>query len=238
MMSGSQTVCVAAPAGPVCTEVRAPRLYTDNASFQWNQAAQQVAGAWDNVSLATAARDLAKANLDSMLAQRANPLLADAQVDGAAAQFNVAETVVKEAEAALAAARAGASVEQIRLAQAGVAQAGAAVLSLQVMLDKSTLTAQSVQPGQLGRGTADALHRGGAHRAGEAGTDCPRPSGLLRRPRLRRQSELYIAPGGVHPPGRADPGGAGEDGLRRAGHHRQHRPRPEARHAGGRGAPE
>jgi HlyD family secretion protein len=157
MMSGSQTVCVTTPSGPVCTKVRTPRLYTDNASFQWNQASQQVAGAWDNVSLATAGRDLAKANLDSLLAQRANPLVVDAQVDAAAAQFKVAETMVKEAEAGLATARAGASPEQVRLAQAGVAQADAAVLSLQVMLDKSTLSspiaglvvARSVEEGEM-----------------------------------------------------------------------------------------
>jgi HlyD family secretion protein len=157
MMSGSQTVCFDTPSGPVCTQVNTPRQYTDNASFQWNQASQQVAGAWDNVSLATAGRDAARANLDSLLAQRANPLVVNAQVSAAAAQFAVTETVVKEAEAALASARAGASPEQVRVAQAGVAQADAAVLSLQVMLDKSTLRApiaglviaRSVEDGEM-----------------------------------------------------------------------------------------
>ncbi len=157
LMSGSQTMCFATPSGPVCKSVTTPRQFTDNTAFQWNQASQQVAGAWDNVSLATAARDVAKANLDSLLAQRANPLVVNAQVDAAAAQLKVTEAAVKEAEAALSAARAGASVEQVRVAQAGVAQADAAVASLQVMLDKSTLrapiaglvTARSVEEGEM-----------------------------------------------------------------------------------------
>ncbi|MDP3046708.1 MAG: efflux RND transporter periplasmic adaptor subunit [Chloroflexota bacterium] len=157
LMSGSQTMCFATPSGPVCTKVSTPRQFTDNASFQWNQASQQVAGAWDNVSLVTAGRDLVRANLDSLLAQRANPLVVNAQVDAAAAQVKVAEATVKEAEAALATARAGASPEQVRVAQAGVAQADAAVLSLQVMLDKSALRApiaglviaRSVEEGEM-----------------------------------------------------------------------------------------
>jgi HlyD family secretion protein len=157
LMSGPQTVCVATPSGPVCREVSTPSEARDNTSFQWNLASQQVAGAWDNVSLATASRDLAKANLDSLIVQRANPLAANAQVDAAAAQFEVTEAMLKEAEAALVSARAGASMEQVRVAQAGVAQAEAAVLSLQVMLDKSTLrapiaglvVARSVEQGEM-----------------------------------------------------------------------------------------
>jgi HlyD family secretion protein len=157
MLAESQTMCLSTPSGPVCTKFSTPRQYTDDASFQWNQASQQVAGAWDNVSLATAGRDLARANLDSLLAQRSNPLVVNAQVDAAAAQFVVTEAVVKMAEAALAAARAGASPEQVLVAQAGVAQAEAAVLSLQVMLDKAILrasiaglvVARSVEEGEM-----------------------------------------------------------------------------------------
>jgi HlyD family secretion protein len=157
LMSSSQTVCLATPSGPVCHEVGTPKQFTDDTSFQWNLASQKVAGAWDNVSLASAARDLANANLDSLLAQRANPLVVNAQVDAAAAQFLVAEAAVKEAEAALAVTQSGASSEQVLVAKAGVAQADAAVLSLQVVLDKSTLKApiaglviaRSVEEGEM-----------------------------------------------------------------------------------------
>jgi len=158
MMSGPQRVCVPLPGGgQYCTDVQTPRLYTDNASYQWNQAAQQLAGAWDAVSLATAGRDLARANLDSLTAQRANPLMANTQVDAAWAQYQAIAAAVKEAEAALAMAKAGASAEQINMAQAGVSQADAGLAALRVQADKFTLrsptsgmvTARSVEEGEM-----------------------------------------------------------------------------------------
>ncbi len=158
MMSGSQRVCVPLPGGgQYCTDVKTPRQYTDDASYQWNQAAQQLAGAWDAVSLATAGRDLARANLNSLLAQRNSPLLANAQVDAAWAQYQATAAAVKEAEAALALVRAGATPEQVSMAQAGVSQAEAGLTALQVQADKFTLrsptsgmvTARSVEEGEM-----------------------------------------------------------------------------------------
>jgi len=160
MIAGPQRVCFTIPGSggkEVCQDVNTPRQFKDDASFQWNQAAQQLAGAWDAVSLATAARDAAQANLESLQAQRANPLAANAQVDAALAQYKALDSAVKEAEAALALAKAGATPEQVRMAEAGLAQAEAAVLALQVQLDKFTLrapagglvTARSVEEGEM-----------------------------------------------------------------------------------------
>lgn len=158
MLAGSQRVCVPLPGGGQhCVDVQTPRLYTDEISYQWNQAAQQLAGAFDAVSLARASRDLAAANLDSLMAQRANPLIANSQVDAAWAQVQATAAAVKEAEAALALARAGASPEQLSVAQAGVSQAEAGLAALRVQADKFTLrsptsgmvTARSLEEGEM-----------------------------------------------------------------------------------------
>ena len=158
MLAGTQRVCMNVPGvGEVCQDVKAPRQYSDDASYQWNQAAQQLAGAWDGVTLARAARDMARSNLDSLQSQRASPLAAHARVDAAEAQYKALDAVVREAEAALAMARAGATAEQVGMAQAGVAQAEAGLVALQVQLEKFTLrapvagmvTARSVEEGEM-----------------------------------------------------------------------------------------
>lgn len=136
------TACATVPFyGTICRDVSFSSQRIENASFQWNVATQKLTGAWDAVKLATAARDAAKANLDGLLAQRANPQTANAQVDAAKVQYQSAEAALKEAEATLAMARAGASREQIQMAEGGVKQAESAVRALQVQLDKMTLRA-------------------------------------------------------------------------------------------------
>jgi len=152
------TTCVTVPFyGTICREISFSSQRIENASFQWNVATQKLTGAWDAVKLATAARDVAKANLEGLLAQRANPQMANAQVDAARAQYEAAEAALKKAEAALALARAGASREQIEMAESNVRQAESAVRALEVQLDKMTLhapirglvVARSVNEGEM-----------------------------------------------------------------------------------------
>jgi len=136
------TACVTMPTlGKVCRDISFSSQRISETSYQWNLATQQLTGAWDAVKLAVAARDGAKANFDSLLAQRANPQTANAQVDAAFAQYQAAEAALKEAEAALAMVRTGATREQIQMAEAGIKQAESAVQALQVQLDQMTLRA-------------------------------------------------------------------------------------------------
>jgi HlyD family secretion protein len=157
MVSGVTNVCFPTPAGQVCQDFKAPSDAVQSTSFQWNLSSQQLAGGWDSLALANAARDGAQANLDSLLAQRRNPQTANALVDGAFAQLQVSQAALNQAQATLALARAGASPEQIQMAQAGLRQAQAAVQAVQLQLDRMTLrspidgmvTSRPVQEGSM-----------------------------------------------------------------------------------------
>lgn len=142
LISNPFTACADIPGyGKFCKDISFSTQRVSDTAYQWNNSTQRVTATWDAVNLATAARDAAKANLDGLLAQRANPLAANTQVDAAQTQSQSAGAALKQAEAALAMARAGATSDQIQMAQANVKQAEAAVQAIQVQLDKSTLRA-------------------------------------------------------------------------------------------------
>jgi HlyD family secretion protein len=74
-------------------------------------------------------------------AQKADPLVANAQVDAAAAQTAVAEGNLAAAEARLDAARSGPTSSQIAVAEAQVQQARAAVKVLEAQVGKGAIVA-------------------------------------------------------------------------------------------------
>jgi HlyD family secretion protein len=108
---------------------------------QGNLANQSAWAAWEGLSAAEAVRDGARQNLDDLLAMRDNPLEANALVSAAQAQYDVAEANVGVAQAQLEAIKAGATPEEISVAQSQVEQAKAALQTMEVQLDKLTLTA-------------------------------------------------------------------------------------------------
>ncbi len=97
--------------------------------------------AWEDVHVAQAELDGAKAQLRILQDIRANPLEANLQVNAAKAQYDLAETEVASARARLDGLLAGTPKEQIDAAQAQVKQAQAAHEALQVQVDKLTLRA-------------------------------------------------------------------------------------------------
>ena len=97
--------------------------------------------AWEDVHIAQAELDGAKARLRILQDIKANPLEANLQVNAAKAQYDLAETEVASAKANLDGLLAGTPKEQIDAAKAQVKQAEAAHEALQVQVDKMTLRA-------------------------------------------------------------------------------------------------
>ncbi len=146
---------VQTPWGPVSGTFNAGAQMKNAANTQLELAGAQDWIAWTGIDAAIAQRDGAQANLDQLLALRANPLEANAQVDLAYSQFQAADAAVKTAQAKLAAIKAGATKEQIAAAESQVAQAQAALDALQVQKSKMTLVAP-----QAGYVVARYVHRG------------------------------------------------------------------------------
>ena len=138
-VNASHTICV----GGSCQTFGADDQAKQQIAFQWNLASQRLAAAFDAMGIARTAVESANANLAVLQAQAGNPLLANSQVDSAAAQVQSTVAAVSEAEATLAIAQAGASAEQIAVGETGVRQAEAAVKAIQVRIDKMTLRAPS-----------------------------------------------------------------------------------------------
>ena len=97
--------------------------------------------AWEDVHIAQAELDGAKARLRILQDIKAHPLEANLQVNAAKAQYDLAETEVASARARLDGLLAGTPKEQIDAAKAQVKQAEAAHEALQVQVDKMTLRA-------------------------------------------------------------------------------------------------
>jgi len=97
--------------------------------------------AWAQINMLQASYDGAQATLNLLLAMRANPLVANAQVNAARARLDQAEADLRVAQARLADVQAGATTQQVRVAQAGVGQAEAVLKTLEVQRSKMTLRA-------------------------------------------------------------------------------------------------
>jgi len=95
--------------------------------------------------------------LEHLLAMKEKPLVANAQVNAAWAEYRAAQGAVAMAQARLAALQAGPTKEEVAVAQAEVARAEAALGTLEVQLEKLTLrspisglvTGRTVQVGEM-----------------------------------------------------------------------------------------
>jgi multidrug resistance efflux pump len=132
---------VQTPWGPYSGSINPSAQMKRAANTQLGLAGAQAWIAWTGVEAVVAQRDGAKANLDQLLAIRANPLEANARVDLAYAHYQAAAAAVKTAQAKLDGLKAGATQEQIAAAESQVAQAQAGLNALQVQKSKMTLVA-------------------------------------------------------------------------------------------------
>lgn len=140
-LDGKVTVPVQTPRGSEIISFQPAERALNQLSAQLGLADRQVDIAFAGVDAAKTARDAAQANLDNLLAIRANPLEANARVDLAWAQYQAQEGAVQIAQAKLDKLNAGATKEQIAAAAAQVAAAEAALNGLNVQRSKLTLTA-------------------------------------------------------------------------------------------------
>ncbi len=127
--------------GPVEKHVEVPSNALDEASRQWNLASQETWLAWSALYQALAQRDGAKRQLELLQRMRDTPLAAQAQVDAARTEYEVAQGEVKTAQAQLDLLRAGPTEQQVAMAQAQVQQAEAELAVLKVKWAKMTLKA-------------------------------------------------------------------------------------------------
>jgi HlyD family secretion protein len=130
------------PTGEVLTRhirIREPVL--GELRRQGNLANQEAWMAWEALYAAEATRDGARQNLNNLLAMRDNPLQADALVGAAQAQYEMNQANVAVAQAQRDALGAGATEEEIEVAQSLVRQAEAALATLRVLLDETILRA-------------------------------------------------------------------------------------------------
>ena len=157
LVSKTRQFCVPTPKGQNCQEVGPDSSAVQSVFYQWNLSSQKLAAAWDQMSVARAGIESAKANLAVLQAQADNPLAANSQVDAAYAQYVSAEAAVKESEATLALVRAGPTTEQVRVAELNVTLAQAAVDTIETQLALMALrspldglvVARSAQQGEM-----------------------------------------------------------------------------------------
>ncbi len=119
----------------------APKEKLDYVSEQWNLASQEAWAAWQTSAAADAAATQAAVALEDRRRERAAPLSAEDRVVVATNARNEALARLEQAQAALAAAKAGPPVEQISAAEGVVSQARAARAALATQLDQMQLAA-------------------------------------------------------------------------------------------------
>jgi multidrug efflux pump subunit AcrA (membrane-fusion protein) len=108
---------------------------------EWNLSSQETWIAWSALYQALAARDGAERKLEILMEMRDNPLAAQAQVDAALAQYEMAQADVAAAQAQLDALRAGPTEHQVNMARAHLQEAEANLKALEVQLEKMSLKA-------------------------------------------------------------------------------------------------
>ncbi|HAL62343.1 MAG TPA: hypothetical protein DCP08_08065 [Chloroflexi bacterium] len=108
---------------------------------EWNLSSQETWIAWSTLYQALAVRDGAERKLEILMEMRDNPLAAQAQVDAALAQYEMAQADVAAAQAQLDALRAGPTEHQVEMARAQVQGAEASLKALEVQLEKMSLKA-------------------------------------------------------------------------------------------------
>lgn len=108
---------------------------------QWNLSSQESWIAWSAIYQALAARDGAERKLAILVEMRDTPLAAQAQVDAALAQYEMAQADVAAAQAQLDALRAGPTEHQVEMARAQAQEAEASLKALGVQWEKTSLKA-------------------------------------------------------------------------------------------------
>jgi HlyD family secretion protein len=118
---------------------------------------KQVEAAQANVGAAEVVLKGAQVQLEHLLTMKEIPLVLNAQVNAAWAEYQTTQATVEVAQAALEALEAGPTEEEVAVAQAEVAKAEAALGVLKVQLEKLTLrsptgglvTGRTVQVGEM-----------------------------------------------------------------------------------------
>jgi len=108
---------------------------------EWNLSSQETWIAWSALYQALAARDGAERRLEILMEMRGNPLAAQAEVDAALAQYEMAKADVAAAQAQLDALRAGPTEYQVEMTRAQVQEAEANLKALEVQWEKMSLKA-------------------------------------------------------------------------------------------------
>lgn len=108
---------------------------------EWNLSSQETWIAWSGLYQALAARDGAERKLEILIEMRDNPLAAQAEVDAALAQYEMAQADVAAAQAQLDGLRAGPTEHQVEMARAQVQEAEANLKVLEVQWEKMSLKA-------------------------------------------------------------------------------------------------
>ncbi|MFQ5575356.1 MAG: HlyD family secretion protein [Anaerolineae bacterium] len=111
------------------------------ASAEWNLATMDLWQAWVNYQNTQTAYDSTRQTLNTLLDLRDNPLEAETRVIQAQADYQAKRAAVNVAQANLALAQAGPSLEQINLLEAQVVQAQANLQNLDVRRQKLLLNA-------------------------------------------------------------------------------------------------
>jgi len=140
----------------------------DEAITMAQVAAKQAEAAQANLAVAQTELEGARRQLELLIAMRDNPLTLITQANAAKMAYQQAEAAVTVAEAKLASVKAGPMPEDVAIAQAQVKQAKAKLTSLQVQLDKMTLTAprdgvitsRPANPGELAASGATLMNLG------------------------------------------------------------------------------
>jgi len=108
---------------------------------EWNLSSQGAWIAWSALYQALAVRDGAERRLEILMEMRDDPLAAQAEVDRALAQYEMAQADVAAAQAQLDALRAGPTQYQMEMACAQVQEAEASLKALEVEGEKMSLKA-------------------------------------------------------------------------------------------------
>ena len=136
----------------------ASRNQSNNVALAQNEVAQyQLRAAQVGIEMGEVALDGAKQQVEHLIRLRDQPLFLITQANAAEAAYQQAEAAVLAAKANLTAVKADPTSEDVAVAQAQVLEAEAAFATIQVQLDKLTLTAprdglvsqKLVNPGEL-----------------------------------------------------------------------------------------
>lgn len=127
--------------GTVERHIKASPAIINQTTREWNLSSQETWIAWSALYQALAARDGAERKLEILLEMRDNPLAAQAQVDAALTQYEMAKADVAAAQAQQDALRAGPTEHQVEMARAQVQEAEASLRALEVHWEKMSLKA-------------------------------------------------------------------------------------------------